>query len=163
MLGFGPLGQNLTSPNNDWVTAAVGFAPRAGVVRGGGQKTLSRRVPYSKNNFQVYSLVQLVCIVEEEAREGTLFLTYQASNQSSSGSVIHPAGIVREELRVFHSLLLIVFSMVLFSCLLLILGICKVGVWRNFSPDVRKHSPTEFWWNLINLAYRTIFSTKKRV
>ena len=78
--------------------------------------------------FQVYSLVQLVYIVEQEAREGVILPdTIDTANHSSYGSVLQPSGMERVELRVFHSLLFLVFSMVIISCFLLVIGVCKVS------------------------------------
>eukprot|EP00091_Calanus_sinicus_P010423 TRINITY_DN24249_c0_g1_i1.p1 TRINITY_DN24249_c0_g1~~TRINITY_DN24249_c0_g1_i1.p1 ORF type:complete len:124 (-),score=47.11 TRINITY_DN24249_c0_g1_i1:75-422(-) len=41
------------------------------------------------------------------------------------GSVLQPTGMEREELRVHHSLLAAVFVLVILTCFLLLLGICK--------------------------------------
>ena len=55
-------------------------------------------------------------------------MMYKADYNTStvSGSVIQPLGMEREELRVFHWVLLVVFLVVFMAGILLIIGICKV-------------------------------------
>ena len=79
--------------------------------------------------FQLYSLVQLVSIIYQETREGIILQTSPPTNHSSTipayGSVLQPSGMERDELRVCHSLLIVVFFFVIFTCFLLFIDICK--------------------------------------
>ena len=88
--------------------------------------------------FQLYSLLQLVSILEQESREGIIIQAPASPNQTSTtpsyGSVLQPSGMEREELRVYHSVLVVVFVIVIFTCFLLLIGMCKVyGVWQYIS------------------------------
>ena len=84
--------------------------------------------------IQVYSLVQLSSIVEQEMTAAVL-LEKSYYNISSTflhpaplyGSVLQPNNMEREELRVFHLVLLVVFMAVFTTCILLTIGIYKVG------------------------------------
>jgi hypothetical protein len=84
------------------------------------------------SKLQFYSLLQLVSILEQESREGIIIQASASPNQTSTtpayayGSVLQPSGMEREELRVYHSLLVVVFVIVIFTCFLLLIGICKV-------------------------------------
>ena len=73
--------------------------------------------------FQLYSFVQLFPIIVQEG------IILQHQNQTSTtpvyGSVLQPPGMEREELRVYHSLLVVVFTMVLLTCFLLVIGILR--------------------------------------
>ena len=84
--------------------------------------------------FQFYSLVQLAFILYQEAREGIIPQTSPSTNQTSAtpayGSVLQPSGMEIDELRVCHSLLVVVFFFVIFKCFFLFLGICKVIIAR---------------------------------
>ena len=72
----------------------------------------------------MYSLAHILSILEQEAREGIIL---QPRNSSTLyGSVLNPPSIEREELRVYHFLLLLVFFFVLCSCPILFVGIYKV-------------------------------------
>ena len=91
----------------------------------------------------MYSCAQVSSIVKQEMSEAVLL--YRAEYNSStttmlgdkfndntstsafSGSVIQPLGMEREELRVFHWVLLLVFLSVFVAGVLLILGIWKVN------------------------------------
>ena len=83
-----------------------------------------------RNMFQVYSLVHLVSLLHCEVGEGIILQSSTNTNQPSPtplyGSVLQPSGMERGELRVYHSLLIIVFSTVIFTCFCLVIGICKV-------------------------------------
>ena len=75
----------------------------------------------------MYSLVQLVSILEQELQEGIILKSpHQTSPTAAYGSVLQPPGMEREELRVYNYLLLVVFIIVIFTCFLLVIGICKV-------------------------------------
>ena len=82
--------------------------------------------------FQLYSLVQLVSIIYQEASEGIILQTSPTTNQTTTipsyGSVLQPSGMERDELRVYHSLLAVVFVIVIFTCFLLFIGIYKVCI-----------------------------------
>ena len=79
--------------------------------------------------LQVYSLVQILSILSQELQEGILLASpNQTSPTPAYGSVLQPPGMEREELRVYNYLLLLVFIIVIFTCFLLVIGICKVNL-----------------------------------
>ena len=79
----------------------------------------------------MYSIVHIVSLLMQfDAEEGIILQPSTDTNQTSPsplyGSVLQPSGMDRGELRVFHSLLLGVFCMVIFTCFCLVIGIFKV-------------------------------------
>jgi hypothetical protein len=81
----------------------------------------------------MYSLAQLVSIIYQEANEGIVLQTSPTTNQTTTqayGSVLQPFGMERDELRVYYSLLVAVFFIVIFTCSFLFIGICKVIIAR---------------------------------
>jgi hypothetical protein len=83
---------------------------------------------------QLNSLVQLVSILYQESRDGIILQTSPTTNQTSTissyGSVLQPSGMERDELRVYHSLVVVVFFFIIFTCFFLFIGICKVIIAR---------------------------------
>ena len=79
--------------------------------------------------FQLYSLVQLVSIIYQEAMKGIILQTSPTTNQTSTtpayGSILQPSGMERDDLRIYHSVLVVVFFFVIFTCFLLFIDICK--------------------------------------
>ena len=114
----------------------------------------------------MYSCAQVSSIVKQEMSEAVLLyradynsstttmlgdrFTNNTSTPAFSGSVIQPLGMEREELRVFHWVLLLVFLSVFVAGVLLIFGIWKV----NRQLQTRTTAPLQ--WSKGLAVYSTL-------
>ena len=82
------------------------------------------------NIFPNIRFIALSYVLHYEDGEGIILQPSHSPNQTSPttphGSVLQPPGMERQQLVVYHSLLLLVFIVVFFTCFLLAIGIVKV-------------------------------------